>query len=300
MTSTSVANPVLSFQAHDAPVKRVRFSPSGNLLATGDTELAVKIWRDGKEILCIDPKSHDDKIRPTENIRGMEFSVDEAQIYIAASDTVNAYSTESGKLLWMYRPPRFLAFLIVSPQAIAVSAEGKIAASLDYGSLAVFSPDGHLEYRKSENYSPKRMGFSPQGKAIVGSDGFNLCVWKADDGALMHRWPLDQKVFALDVSKSEPLVVTRELHTMTLWDVDRFEKICELPSGRGLPTLAFSPTERVIVSGEKTRARLVNLECKGVRDYDSEGDILNITFSADGAQVVAGCSDGMVRFWDRG
>jgi WD40 repeat protein len=300
MTFTSIAQPAASFQAHNVPVKRVRFSPSGRLVATGDTELAVKLWRDGEEVLRIDPKSHDDKIRPTENIRGIEFSIDETQIYIAASDTLNAYSTESGKLLWMYRPPRFLAFLIVSPQSIAVSSVGKVAASFDYGSIAVFNSNGNLEYRKSENYSPRRMGFSPQGKAIVGTDGFNLCVWKADDGALMHRWPLEQKVFALDVSKSEPLVVTRELHTMTLWDIDRFEKICELPSGRGLPTLAFSPTERVIVSGEKRRARLVNLECKGVRDFESDADILNITFSSDGSQIVAGCSDGVVRSWDRG
>lgn len=298
MSETSLAERPQSFVAHDAPVKIVRFSPDGKLMATGDTQIQVRIWRDGELRVEIDPRSRLEKVRSIERIRGMEFSPDGKQIYISASDSLHAYDTEDGKLLWEHSPPRFLGFLIVSPQAVAVSSAGVVAASFDYGSFATFTPDGQRLLLKHDNYAPRLMGFSPHGKALVGADGFNLCVWDSETGERVHRWRLEQRVFAMAVSKSEPLVATRELHTLTIWDIDRFEKICELPAGRGLPLLAFSPTQRVLATGERNRIRLMNLECKKVRDFDAEdATVLSVSFTPDGKQIVAGCSDHRVRFW---
>ncbi|MBC8064401.1 MAG: hypothetical protein H7Y17_06205, partial [Chlorobia bacterium] len=231
---------------------------------------------------------------------GMEFSVDEKFLFVAASDTVNAYVVETGEMLWQYRPPRHFGFLIVSPQALAVSPNGQLAASFDYGSIALFEADGREVFRRGENYAPRRLGFSPTGKVMVGADGFNLCVWDGSSGERLHRWALSHKVFAMAVSPSDPLVATRELHTLSIYDIDEFHKVCELPAGRGLPSLAFNPTDRVLASGEKTRVRLINMECRGVQDFDA-GDrtVLSVGFTPDGRQVVAGCSDGQVFAWDR-
>jgi WD40 repeat protein len=300
MGNIATAGAAHSFVAHDAPVKAVRVSPTGALLATGDTKIQIRIWRNEELLFHFDPHSNEEKVWTTERIRGLEFSNDEKQLYVSASDTLQCYSLESGSLEWEYRAPRFLGFLIVSPQAIAVSTGGLIAASFDHGTISTFSPEGRRLVHRSDNYAPRMMGFSPHGKAIVGADGFNLCVWDAASGERAHRWRLENRVFAMAVSKTEPLVATRELHTLSLWDIDKFEKICELPAARGLPLLAFSPTERVLITGERHRIRLVNLECRGVRDFDSEeSTILAITFSADGRKVIAGCSDCRVRVWDR-
>jgi WD40 repeat protein len=134
---------------------------------------------------------------------------------------------------------------------------------------------------------------------LVGVDAFNLCVWNAENGERVHRWRLDNKVFTMAASLTEPLIVTRELHTLTIYDIDQFQRICQLPSGRGLPCLAMSPVDRLLASGEKTRIRLINLECQGVRDIDvSESSVLSLAFSADGRRIVAGCADGQVRSWD--
>jgi WD40 repeat protein len=300
MGTATIARPPESFVAHDAPVKALKVSPSGRLLATGDTNIQIRIWQDGGMILHIDPRSSEAKVRTTERIRGIEFSNDEKQLYVSASDTLQCYSLDNGELLWEFRPPRFLGFLIVSPQSIAVATTGLIAASFDYGTISTFSSTGERLMHRGDNYAPRIMGFSPHGRAIVGADGFNLCVWDSSTGDRVHRWRLENRVFAMAVSPSEALVATRELHTLSLWDIDRFEKVCELPSGRGLPLIAFSPTERVIASGERTRIRLVNLECRGVRDFDAEdATILSVAFSADGKKVLAGCSDHRVRIWDR-
>ncbi|MCC7229165.1 MAG: hypothetical protein IT203_02150 [Fimbriimonadaceae bacterium] len=100
------------------------------------------------------------------------------------------------------------------------------------------------------------------------------------------------------VAPKAPLVATRELHTLSLWDIDDFAKLCEIPSGRGLPTVAFSPRDRLVASGERHRVKLIDLDCKAVRDLDAgEASVLNITFTPDGNQLVAACSDGRVRRW---
>lgn len=299
MNGTLIADRPDSFVAHDAPVQTVRFSPTGQYMATGATDISVNVWRNRELLHTFDPGSHQDKIRPIERIRAIEFSPDERLLYVTASDMLNAYDLETGELAWQYMAPRFLAFLIATPQAIAVSSTGNVAVSFDYGSMTIFDAYGNKQISHHENFAPRMMGFSPQGKAIVGTDRFNLCVWDAQDLSLAHRWKLDKKVFAMAVSPREPLVATRELYTLSLWDVERYEKLCELPAGQGLPILAFAPHDRLVATGEKTRVRLVNLECKKVKDFDSEdANVLAVSFTPDGKYLVAGCSDHKVRFWE--
>ncbi len=296
MTTLTLSPEVMP--AHDAPIKMLRCSRSGRYLATGDTDLFVKIWEGDREVLEVDPHSRDEKIRPTENIRGIEFSADEEHVYVAASDTLNAYRISTGELEWQYRPPRHFGFLIVSPQAIAVSPSGEIAASFNYGSMACFSPTGEMLWRRGENYAPRFLAFCPQGKALVGAEAFNLCVWDAVSGDLLHRWPLDNKVFAMAASPIESLVVTRELHTVSIYDISEFTRICQLPAGRGLPCLAVSGRDRLLATGEKHRIRQINLECQGVGDIPvDETSVLSVAFSADGSEILAGCADGTVRRW---
>ncbi len=285
---------------HTSPVKILRFSPCGSFLATGDTNLQIKIWCDGKEVAHIDPQSHDEKIRPTENIRGMEFSADSRLLYVAASDTLNAYAVQDGVLVWQYRPSRHFGFLISSPQSLAVSADGRLAVSFDYGSLALFDPFGQLVYKVSENSAPRFLAFTPTGKSMIGADGFHLSVWDTESGKAIHRWQVEEKIFAMTSSPKESIIATRELYTMSIYNLEQFEKVCSLPTNRGLPAVAFCPNGDIIASAEKSRVRLINMECRGVQDFSS-GDlsILSIGFSPDGNQVIAGCDSGDVISWDR-
>lgn len=298
MDSSILSRRPLSLPASHAPVKSVAFGQSKHLMATGDTEVVVRIWREGELLHEIDPRSDQEKVRSTERIRGLEFSTDSRYLYVSASDRLQAFDVESGNLVWEHAAPRYLGFLVVSPQAIAVASTGMVAASFDHGSMATFSPDGDRLGLIRDNYAPRMMGFCPHGRVIVGADGFNLCAWDAFSGERVHRWRLEQRVYALAVSKFESLVATRELRTLTIWDIDRFERVCELPAGRGLPLLAFSPVERVLASGERTRIRVIDLVNQGVKDFDAEGaTVLSVTFTPDGKSVVAGCSDHRVRIW---
>jgi WD40 repeat protein len=301
MNQSLTADRPLPLAEHECPVKLIRFSPSGRYMATGDTELQIKIWENGKEVIHIDPRSGDDKIRPTENIRGIEFAADESLVYVAASDTVNAYSLEPGVgLVWRYRPPRHFGFLIVSPQSLAALPENRLAVSFDYGSMAALGPDGYPIFRVGENYAPRRLGYSALTQNLVGADAFNLCVWSAKTGQRLHRWVLDHKAYGMAVSPTDSLVVVRGLHTLSIYDFEQFERVCEVPAGEGLPSLAFSPVEPILASGEKNRVRLIDSECRGVQDfYTEDRNILTVAFSPDGTKVVAGCSDGQVVSWYR-
>ncbi len=286
------------FQAHLAPIKMVRFSPSGRLMATGDTELQIRIWDKERELLHIDSHSLDDKIRPTENIRGIEFSADEKHVYVCASDTLDAYGIDSKELEWQYRAPRHFGFLIVSPQAIAVGPNGTVAASFDYGSMAAFSPNGELVWRRHENYAPRRIAFANECSEIIGGDSFNICIWDAETGAMKNRQRLIEKTFSMAVIPEEGLVVTRELHSLSVFETKPFNRAFQIPAGRGLPCIAVSHSQQLIASGEHHRIRMVNFEGQGVRDiHVEEATVLSVAFTPDGVEIVAGCSDGHVRRW---
>jgi WD40 repeat protein len=229
----------------------------------------------------------------------MEFSGDERHLYVSASDTLNAYSVETGELEWQYRPPRHFGFLIVSPLALAVARDGTIGASFDYGSMALLTPDGEVIWRQNENYAPRRMAFMHQDKDLVGADAFNLCIWDAQSGRQLERLKLDHKIYAMALLPAENMIATRELYTMSLYSVQPFQKEFEIPAGRGLPNLAASSMSRLIASGEKNRIRIVNLEGQGVRDiHVTDANVLSLAFTSDGNRVIAGCSDGYVRQWD--
>lgn len=299
MSSTLLAPTPDSFLAHSAPIKMIRISESGRFVATGDTDVQIKIWVDRQEVATIDPRSEDDKIRPTENIRDIAFSGDERHLYVSATETLKAYSTETGMLEWEYRAPRHFGFLIVSPLAIAVAQDGRIAASFDYGSMAMFSPEGHLLWRRNENYAPRYMSFTTQGEDLVGAESFNLCLWDASTGRTLERSKLDHKIYAMACLPSEGMVVTRELYTLSLYQAAPLQKEFEIPAGRGLPTVAVNRFNNLIASGEKNRIRLVNLEGQGVRDiHVPDVDVISLAFTGDGNQVIAGCSDGSLRHWD--
>lgn len=298
MNPTLLSHTPNSLFAHDAPVKMIRFSGSGSLMATGDTELQIKVWSGSEEVSRVDPHSNDDKIRPTENIRGMEFSFDERHLYVAASDTLDAYSTQSGELEWFHRPPRHFGFLIVSPQALAVSLDGTIAASFDYGSISAFSPDGQELWRHRENYAPRYMGFANKGQHLVGADAFNLCLWSAETGELVQRKKVDHKMYSMVVLPGDGMVATRELYTLSVYELAPVQRVFEIPAGRGLPTLAASTKAGLVASGERNRIRVVNLEGQGVQDIHVEANVVSLAFTPNGNKLAAGCSDGYVRTWD--
>src|SRR5690349_14701181 len=119
-----------------SPVQSLAFTHDMGLTATGDTQRLVKVWYQGNVIYELNLASTQDKIRPTERIRGLVFSPTGDTLYVACGDTVKAYSMTNGEVRWMFRPARSFGFLIVSPIALSVSPAGELAVATDAGRLS--------------------------------------------------------------------------------------------------------------------------------------------------------------------
>src|SRR5689334_11467039 len=108
MPSTATIAPFDAFLAHDDPVNHVAFSPRGDLIATSDTAMTARVWRNRQQILHLDLRSISDKVRPTERIRSLAFSAEGNRLYIAAGENVAAYdlTRPRNEPDWIFVAPR--------------------------------------------------------------------------------------------------------------------------------------------------------------------------------------------------
>src|ERR1051326_6406440 len=158
MTTVSIA-PIHGFEAHYNPVNHVTFGREGSLMASADTAMSVKVWRNREFIREYDLRSISDKVRPTERIRGIRFSSNEERLFVAAGEYVAAFNliTGSEEPDWAYVAPRLFAFLIVSPTWIATSSRDDLAAAFDNGTIVIWAKGGERQALIRHNASPRML-----------------------------------------------------------------------------------------------------------------------------------------------
>ncbi len=280
-----------------AGINHLAYSPDGSLLALSDTHMCVEVRRGDETVFSVKLATYDQKVRPTERIRGLSFTHDGKLLLIAAGDKVSAIDVERGELRWDYRPPRSFGFLIVSPIALATSL-GHVAAAFDNGSFAIWSEDGVMRALWHENDCPRYMAFLPDGDRLVGCDSFSLGVWNVQTRKREYRIKLPDRVYSLTVSPGHNTVAARTLHEVLLYDGDEGKLVSRLPIGAGLPLAAFHPTESVLALGDKFGVNLVTYDGTFLERLNtSDASVLSLTFTPDGEKVVAGLSDRTVQSW---
>lgn len=274
------------------------YSPDGELLATSDTGMLIEVKRADEVVFSVSLAARDDKVRPTERVRGVRFSHDGRLLYVAAGDRMTAFDVGLGIRVWDYRPPRSFGFLIISPIAVATSL-GFVAAAFDNGSFAIWDDGGQMRALWHENDCPRFMGFLPDGDRLVGSDSFGLGVWNVQTRRREHKARISDRVYGLATKPDQALVALRTLHHVLIYDADAGEMRARLPIGAGLPLAAFHPTERVLALGDRFGVNVVDLEGGFIERYNTrECSVLSIAFSPDGSRLSAGLSDRTVSHWD--
>lgn len=283
--------------AHDAPIQSLAFGPAGRM-ATGDVNRTVRLWRGEIPFATLDLRTRQEKIRPTERIRGLSFSPDGKAIFAACGDLMRAFDSDSGAELWAYRPPRSWGFLIVSPISITVSAEGDVAMATDAGRLSVWTANGAMKSHWSDNDSPRVVAFADNDR-LVGTDSFSLCVWRASTGRKIAKRKLDERVYGMAVSPDGRHAVVRTIHGVEAIDTETLETVDRYPTGLGLPLLAFSPDGKRLAICDNVRIGLYEVGDGPIATLEAtECRLRSMRFTPDGHSVVAGCSDGALRTWD--
>jgi WD40 repeat protein len=293
-----------AFKQSNHGINHISYSPDGSRIAWSSVNMIVRIealGSPGRSILEWDLSSLNEKVRPTERIRGLEFSSDGRLLFVAAADTLCAVELESQSLLWSYTPPRSFGFLVVSPVHLAVAGNGLIAACFDNGSIGVWREDGVLQSIWHDNDSPRVLRFTGNGTQLLGTDSFSLVVWDIDTRRRVSRVRLRDRVYAMDAPAHRPVAVLRTLSSLQIWDLNAMSVSSQVPVGAGFPVVCCHPSDTLFATSDR--------QCVSIIDYSghvmdqlpiSPAKVFSLAHARTSSDVVIGCNEDTPRFWSRG
>ena len=305
----------LQFRGHQNIVQGLRFSPDGNLIASGSVDSTVKIWNrvDGKITKTL---------RHPQGITALDYSRDGKYIATTSYDgKVRLWKMPEGTLQWTYAGnSKTLWTVAISPDGKLVASGGEDAliriCKIEDGSL-VRTMQGH-------ELIIWTLQFSPDGKQIAsGSFDKTLKFWNVSDGSLIRSINAHQEaIVALAYSHSGKLVATAsDDKTTKLWDPLTGSLRETLSEGdEHVQAVAFSPDDHFLIAGGSDKnmigeflqeftgdahrnkgitMRLWDIE-KGIviqRFAEHGNDATDMEFSPDGKTIVSGSADQTVLVW---
>lgn len=286
----------VNLSSHSLGINHIAFDPRGNGIAVSDASMNVRRLIDESWVADCLLTSKNEKVRPTERIRDIAFSMDGRTLFVAAGDTLYGLDAESLETVWTYEPPRSFGFLIISPIALAVAGNGDVAASFDNGSMAVWDAKLRLKVLWQDNDTPRRLGFSTDGKVLMGSDSFSVCLWDVQTRQKVKKLPLVERAYGIAMRDAEPRVALRTLHSIEIWDLTQMRRTGVRPALPGLPICAFHPSENLVISGSRNGVQILNGDLS-VRSehWVDEAAVTSLAVHPSGNHLLVGLSTGDLR-----
>ncbi|MCF2151411.1 NB-ARC domain-containing protein [Desmonostoc muscorum LEGE 12446] len=273
------------------------FSPKNKLLATGDSNNDVRIWRLVDSQLLFVCEGH------TDWVRTLVFSADGNTVISAGDDqTIRLWDVNTGQCL----------------KTLTGNASR-------IGSLAL-SPDGRTLITSSEDRTVRVWDIFTE-ECIKNLQGHNKQVWAvaiSPDGRTIASGSEDQTVRLWDINTGQCLKLLAE-HTNWVWTVafspdskilasgshDNTIKLWDLNTGQCLKTLvghnkwvwsvAFSPDGQTLASGsEDQTVRLWNIntgQCFTTLQGHTNR-IWSVAFSPDSQTLASGSDDQTIKLWN--
>jgi WD40 repeat protein len=293
-------------RGHRGEVHTVRYSPNGNLMATGGEDGTIRVW---------DPKTGElDKALVGHDgpVQDLSWSPDSQQLASGADDdTVRFWDVPSGNETQKTKvdnPSKQPLFVSFSPDGNTLAyggAEGVIHL-WDVESGEVRKLDGPKEGVRS-------VSWAGDGQTLVAANAnATLTVWDVTSG--QARATLKGHaglVTDVDISPDDKTVASSaaspgEDESVRLWDLATGEPRNTLPAHKhGAECIVFSPNGRLLVSGGAEgdgRLRVWNIDT-GKLVYEQEPhegnrSIASVTVSPDGNMLAVAHHDGTVRLCD--
>ena len=273
------------------------FSPDGKILATGDTDGEVCLWKiaDAQPLLTL--KGH------TDWVCSVSFSSNGQTLASCSGDeTVRLWDVKTAQCMKILREHRDWVYSVV------FSPDGKVLASCSTDRTVKIwevntgqclkTLQGHTDWVHS-------VAFSPDGQTLVsGSKDTTIKVWEISTGQCL-------KTLQGHVNWVWSVAFSPDGKTLASGSEDKAVRIWDVSTGQCLKTLqghtnwvrsvTFSPKGQILVSGSADHKIRIWEVSTGQCLKTLQGHVnwvWSVAFSPDGETLASGSEDKAVRIWD--
>jgi WD40 repeat protein/TPR repeat protein len=320
---------------HTAYVHDVAYSPDGLRIVTASNDRTARIWdaRTGVQLLVLTGHAKE--------VRSAVYSPDGTEILTGSLDgTARTWDARTGSLRRVLHHASLVACASYSPDGTKILTAGdrryRIWDAASGAALAEFSahrvgcarysPDGTRIVMPSEEPGTARIwdahtgaplvvlsaptsqvreaAYSPDGRQIVTTAGFNARTWDARTGAPLleltgHQGDTPSAVWSPD---GATIATTSLDKTVRLWDAKKGTLLRVLTGHTDtIGPAAFSPDgTHLVTGGSDLVARIWNVRGgpRGVVLSGHTDEIRDVAFSPDGLRVATASADKTARVWD--
>ncbi len=304
-------SPMALWEAERGMISAVAFSACGEWLAVGNTDGIVKVWN-VKRGICVTQTERPERRRA--GISRLAFSTDGQ--YLAAStqrnDIVHLWHVETGHLFSLLsanseirlrsgRKPRPLIFSPASCLLACASPEDANPAP-DFISIWDVSTGERLACLRGHTEHVYALSFSPCGQLLASGDSAGtLREWDISTGKQVRvSSEYDEKYQAIPAytSSGELRAAGAYEYTITIWDVERHEKLDTFEHRGNISVMCFSNGTHLAVASDFDFKVWQLGEPSIVSDIPIQSDIpIFLTFSSD-SQRLASVGGGAVTCWN--
>jgi len=284
----------------------VAFSPNEQLIATGDTNCAIRLWQVYDSTMELCPASNGQLLKTfhghNSRIQAVAFNPN-GQILASGSDdcTAKLWEVSTGQCL------RTLLGHTSLIRAVAFSPDGKLLATASSDqTIKLWDSSGNCLKTLSGHTSwVESVAFSPDGKLLASCSHDSIVkLWDVETGSSLRTLlGHNSQVWSIAFSPQGKFLASGSADSIVkLWDVATGTCLKTLPGHTGaVYSVAFSPDGQTIVSGsEDTSIRLWSVSTGQVlRTLTEHRAVVScVAFSLQSKTMVSGSLDQMIKFWD--